>query len=312
MEINGELVRKFRKKLGMTQEKFAKKIGVSEKTISRIENNDYKSDDYNLSIWKFTRMMELVGIPDSDFWVLYLTTEEYEGYKIYKKVQRFIDQDRIEESIHLLEELSKNPIAENSIVNQSIKHMKIIAEIAFNDATGVEVYYEEILRRLYTLLSVDYLQESKLLTQPLTQSELKILNHTAVIFYHKGDIKRSITLLESLYNRKGKFQMSEEDHAKMLPVIMANLANYLLKDEQFDKSLELATKALKLCKESKELWSIPDILLTMARLHKFNEDLEEKYTQVALQAYYSAKAMGRELLAKEVYDDFKNLIEQQF
>lgn len=307
MKINGEIVRKIRKRLGMTQAEFAEKLDVSEKTISRIENNNYKSGEYGLSISKFAKMLELAGIPDSEFWLLYLTTEEYEGYKTYKKVQRFFDQDRMEESVLLLEELEKNPITENPIVKQSIEHMKIVVETTFNDTPVAEIDHVGVLRKLYKLLGVSYLQEARLLSEPLTQTEIKILNHIGIILYWKGEQARAMRLYESLYKARDRFQFSEEDDNKILPVIMVNLATYLMRNGKYNESLELATSALKFCKDSEELWSLPTVLRLTATLSKEMGKPIEEYKPTVLQAYYSAKAIGRELLAKGIYDEFSDL-----
>jgi len=100
--VNVELIKRLRSEMNISQENMAEKLHKSIRQYQRIENGEKP-----INIWEFTTMMELVGYPTSDLWLLYLETEEYEGYKLYKKTQKFFDIDRNEESIIMLAELEK-------------------------------------------------------------------------------------------------------------------------------------------------------------------------------------------------------------
>jgi len=182
MELNGNLFRKLRNEMGLTQRECAEKLFTDQRTISRIEKGET-----SLTIWKFVAYAELLGIPSSDFWLLYLDTKEYEGYKLYKSVKRFLDQDRIEESREMLSKLENNPITEIPLIDLSIKYMRIVAD-NFSEVEYDDIVLDEILIKLNGLLINPIFDEASIPTSPLTHTVIKIINHIAVtIFFKKRD-----------------------------------------------------------------------------------------------------------------------------
>lgn len=297
MNINGKMLKKIRNEMGMNQVKFAEVLHIEQRTLSRLENNER-----GMSIWEFVNFMEMLGMSSSDFWMLYLDTEEYEGYRLYKKVRRFLDQDRMEESKLLLSDLEKSSIAKNEFVKQSISHMRIIVDNYYDREAGEEVDLEETLRNLYGLLKIDDFDESKLMTRPLNLTELNILNHIAAVYFFMNNNSRAIEVLQALYERRGLFQITEEDNVKSWPLIVTNLSSFLIAEARYDESLELLNEALEFCRESEEMWLIPDVLLNMAKVYKLLEEDVDVYKPLLVRAYHCAHAIGRNLLTEEIRD----------
>jgi len=172
MKVNGDTLRKIRINLGLSQAKLAERLFMSEKQISRIERNETQ-----LNIWQFTSYMEILGLPASDFWLLYLETDEYEHYRMYKEVEQLIDQENIEESKVLLENLKQHSIANNPFVRQSIAHMDIIVsdfeKIQAKDFKDIDVTIQQLIIALNIKnFSIENISEYK-----LTHVDLKIINH---------------------------------------------------------------------------------------------------------------------------------------
>jgi len=192
MTINGEIIRTIRKNLGLSQESFAEKIDISSRQVSRIENNET-----TLELWSFIKIAELLHLDSSDFWLLYLTTEEYEGYRKFKKLQRYFNQDRMEESIKMLNEIENNPISKVSHVEQTIKHMRIMVDYLKSD-----IGYKERLFRLYKIISVPNFEEQNIEIYQLNQNDMKILNHIAVIYCNNNQLSRGMHIFDNPFLRR--------------------------------------------------------------------------------------------------------------
>ena len=295
MKVNGALIRKMRNDLGLTQELFSEKLSLSQRQVSRIENGESE-----LTIFQFIAIMDLLNLPTSDFWLLYLDTEEYGGYRLYKKVKKYFDEDRIEKSLVLLNELENNLISLNPHIAKSIKHMRIIANSIFVGKDDVSTSNNEILKELYELLDIPNFDNSKITEYRLNNTELKILSHIASRHFLMDEADTAIKILESLYHGINRFKLSEEDYARALPLILINLSNFSMVKADYKVALSYANDALTFCRESEEFWLLPNILLTIADCQKLMGEEANNYSSLLHEAYYCARAMGRYSLGAEI------------
>jgi len=294
MDVNIELIKRMRKDLGLTQSEIAEKLFMHERQFQKIEKGQQKTN-----IWQFKSMMEMLGVSTSDFWLLYLDTQQYEGYRLYKKVQKFFDEDRIEESVELLELLEQHPIADIPVVKQSILHMRITVDFHFNLKDSNEFDYELVITRLKEALGRK-INLCEIDNYVLTDTDIKILNHIAVIYSENKSYKIAVRILKDILKSKSKFRTSSENNDKLLIAIKTNLSSILLENGRHQEARNYAEEALAMAIENADAWMIPNLLIIKALCYKYLKNKENEINLLLTRAYHTANAIGRKLYAKRI------------
>ena len=303
MNVNNELVKNLRTSMKMTQAKIAQKLYMDERTYRRIENGETKID-----IWKFNSFCEILGLPYTDYWLLFLETNEYNDYVLYKKVQKLFDEERVDESISMLTQLEKSSLGKNPFTRKSIEHMRLLVDLYYTN-TKDRYDYDKVLFELYRVLNIKNFNENEIQRYQLTNTEVKILNHIAAVYWSKNERVKTIKILKSIIEASDNFKMSEEAKAKRLPVIMCNLGRYLIDTKEYDESIDYLEEAIKYCCESSDHNLVPQILLNLAQCHyKLKKD-EQKHIDIVKRAYYSALAIGRLKLALRIKEKSKKIFD---
>lgn len=103
MKINvGDAIKKLRQEVGLTQEEMAESLFVDRRQISRFENGDFK-----MNAWQLMSILQLLGQPSDDFWLFFLDSEDYEGYRAYRKLKNDLRNENHDEAAKSLELLKK-------------------------------------------------------------------------------------------------------------------------------------------------------------------------------------------------------------
>ena len=244
-------------------------------------------------------MLDVLGIPESDYWLLYLDDEEYQEYRLYKKALKMFDEDRVEETMKILDQLVNGKLSVNPLLTKSIKHMKLTADFYFDKNS--EKNYDLILEKLFELLDIPDFEIDMIPNKVFNSAELKILNHIAGVYSAKGNRKEAINIFRKIYNNLDNFKITVEDYNKIVPLILTNLSKSLLIDKKLDEAKIFAVKALRESKKNEVYWLVPTILSILAEISKMQFDNVEIYAKLLTEAYYCAKAIGRINLARHIY-----------
>jgi len=164
MDYDGRIIKKVRQELGLNQAELAELVFLSEDQLSRIERGKVRAD-----IWLLMKILELKGEPSDDFWMLYLDSDDYDGYLLYRRLRRSLRDDKLDEAGELLEKLEKSPVSEKGFIKQTIEWAKLRL-----DAT---LSFEDKLAGFYRALKMPKpnFDESKLAEYRLTYQEIRIL-----------------------------------------------------------------------------------------------------------------------------------------
>jgi len=90
---------------------------------------------------------------------------------------------------------------------------------------------------------------------------------------------------------------------------MLNLSGFLIADEKYEEGVKIAEETLKICRESEELWLIPNVLLNMAKGYKALRMASNKYTPLLIRSYHCANAIGRKVMAEKIKNEAKATFE---
>lgn len=290
MKFNiGKLIKQIRKNLGMSQEELAHKLHMDQRTLSRIERGEKKLD-----ILEFMSMMELLGLPSENFWLLYLESEEYEGYKIYRHLKRLMGDNLVDEAMDTLTQLEKNSISQKSIMQQYILFAKI--------ALDKEMTHQDAISGLQKAIEMSILDFSsdKIANYHLTHVEINIITEMANRHDDFGDFDKALKILKDLVDNRENFKASEEGKAIFLPPLIFNLCNLLLKAEMYNQSLKYCNLAIEASRKYNNPRILPQAIYNLAKCMKMTGEEKRIYEILLIRAFNCAHALGKSHVAKMI------------
>ena len=110
---SADIIKSMRKEMGLSQEEMAEQLFISVRQLARIE-----SGEAGMDVWQFITTLELLGSPTEDFWLLYLDSGEYAGYRDYKRLKRQISNDDWSEVKNAIADIEKSMLIKQPTVKQ--------------------------------------------------------------------------------------------------------------------------------------------------------------------------------------------------
>jgi len=302
MKINSsEIIKKMRKDMGISQEVLAEQLYISPRQVQRIE-----SGEAGIDIWQFMSMLELLGQPTEDFWILYLDTKEYDDYRMYRRIKRLIHARDFSEVRDILPEFEEGLLSKQPFIRQFIAYVKVKVDKEIPPKQAIEKLYEAIH------MSKPDFDESKVSEYRLTYNEISTLIELASRLFDMGEKDRAIALKYAMIESRGSLRASEEDMIKILPALMSNLSTMLGISGRYKECLKVCERAVEICREYRNYHFIPVVLHNMASALKDLGEEEQIYKPHLVRAYHCAYAMGQieiaRLLKKDAEEDFGIMI----
>jgi len=289
---SNELLKNMRNEIGISQAEMAEHLHVSERHLQRVE-----SGKASIDIWQFMAMLEILGQPTEDFWLLYLDTKEYEEYRIYRRIKRLLQDREYEKIREILPKFEEGLLSEQFFIRQFIARVKLVMD--------KDTPHEQILEKLYEAIKMSKpdFAESKIVEYRLTYNEVGIIIEIAGRFAKIGNRDKSIELTKALVENRENLRASDEDKAALLPALLSNLSTMLGKAGRYKESLKICEKALEVCREYHRFRFIPNILHNIASGHKCLGEEEQIYKPHLIRAYHCAYAMGYNDVALRIKED---------
>ena len=292
MKINGALVKKVRLDMGVSQEILAEQLGLSPRQIQRIE-----AGDTNIDMWQFISVLELLGHPTEDFWLLYLEADEYEEYRTYKYIKRLLRDRKLTEAKGILLKFEESLLSRQSFIRQFITQAKIKVDKEMPNEKAVE----KLLEAMY--MSKPDFDESKISEYRLTYNEISIIIEITGRLSFMDEIGRAIALIEAVIESRKSSRTSEEDRAALFPALMSNLSTMLGNVGRYKESLKVCHEAIEICREYNNLRLVPIILHNIASGHYALGEEEQIYKPYLVRAYHCAYAIGSNKTASAIKKD---------
>jgi len=293
MKVSGkELIKQIRNDMGLSQREMAERLQISPRQLSRIEKGESDID-----LWQFMALAEALGLPSADFWLLYLETNEYDDYRTYHKIRRFLRNNMLDEAKGLLTKFEESSLSDHPFIRQFVAYAKVTVDR--------EIPYEQAIDELYKAmhLSRPNFDVNKISEYRMTYNEINIAIGIAHRYSLTGELEKSIAITESIIESRESIRATEDDKAALFPTLMYNLSNQYGKVGKYKESLKYCYSALEVCREYNNLRLVPRILKNMASGYKLLGEEEQIYRTHLIRAYHCAFAIGDTAFANKLKEN---------
>lgn len=305
----GDVIRKRRKELKLSQEKLAEGI-CDHVTISRLENG-VQAPSHRI----VTRLMERLDLP-SDKYIAYLSQDELALEYLYKEINSLTylyekasasEKADLRESclalIDKLQTLSGNDICARQLIART--------ELFLNTSTKPFSPSEErrqlteILRMTNPNFSIHNLSVGL-----YTECDIVTINQIAVTYVNEKDLITATLIWKQLYEY-AKIHFKHRARSCHLNLIIHNLCQVLIGIGSYQEANQLAKEGYDFCLKYGCYQSLPGILGAMAESSHFlgnDEDSKEIY----IQTYYLCKTLKQTSTLSAVCSDAKKYLNLTF
>ena len=279
---SAEIIKTMRKEMGLSQEEMAEQLFISVRQLARIE-----AGEVGMDVWQFITTLELLGNPTEDFWLLYLDSAEYAGYRDYKRLKRQLANDDWSEAKKIVADFEENMLMKQPMVKQFISYVKTSLEMTEASAESVDA-----LRKVM-LMSKPNFDESKISEYRMSYNEIHIALSMTGCLSAMGEHDKAASMVQAMINVRKNSKISEEDKAVTFPSLYLTLSHMLKNAGKYKEALSACSKAVDVCREYNNLRRIPEMLFCMADCyHKLGEEEHIVKTQL-VRAYHVAYGIGR-------------------
>lgn len=278
----GEVIRRSRESLGMTQEQLAEGICTPE-TLSRIENGKRTPNRAN-----FRALMERLEKCGEKYFP-YIRVGDYARMEMWQKILRMDRAHRFEEVLAELEEFEEALDLDDYVNRQAVMRMRALCN--YN------------LGKISAKRSREMLAEALKLTVPswdgrtvpegvFTRTECALFCNIAVLYMNEGRLDEALDLMRQMQQYFRTTRIDERERRYSEGLLMSNLARCLGRKGETKEALEIAReeteKYLKFDMADRLHGSLYNMAYQMEVQHKSPEACKEKLVQ----AYYVAEFTG--------------------
>ena len=295
----GSIIKNLRKDMGISQEELAKRLSMSQRQLSRVENGEAELD------WlEFTLAFQaLLGLFNTDFWIMYLDYDEFLGYRQYQSIREHIKNGLSQEARAALTSLEQSPLVKQPFMAQFVLAMGFILD---------EMDDESRKRGLYEALSMSIadFDISKIDSYAFNYNEVLIINELALVHSRTGSLGLAIDMLYSICNgaKAKRLRVSKTDEKLLYPMPMVNLYRLLILEGRYGEAASICETALESGLNVTNLRFHPESTYALALCLKHMGKPQDDYLPLLRRAYHGACGLGQNELAKEVKEAYNEAI----
>lgn len=301
----GELIKKRRKELHLTQEQLAE--GICEAvTISRIENG-YQTPSHH----RLLALLQRLDLPEDKCYML-VSKNEMEISDLQTEI---ISSNVLRDSVRGLEkiqELEKIAEPDDALIRQFILRSKVLLG-KLESGQVVPYEFEEKLKMLFDAI---YMTAPNFDIEAIYEGlysldELKVINQIALVYSDSGQHKKAIDIYYQLLKYVKKHFQNILQSNGVLPLISLNYARELDLVGRYEEAVEIAEAGWKACVQYGQYSCLPSIIAIIAECYHFlNQD--EKSMYYYKQAYYLLRAIDKQHGAESIKAEIQEYFGDQF
>lgn len=213
----GEVIRRTRESMGITQEKLSDGI-CSVENLSRIETGKVRPNRNT-----FEKLMERLG-KSGEKYLPFVHGEDMETHILRGKISNLIGNCRYEEVEDLLDTLEEKLDMNDSVNKQYILRVKTLANYRLKKITGKEA--RENLERALRYTLPEY-KDGILPNRILTRIEIFTYCNIAVSYAEEENLEKAILMLRQIEKYFQKEKIDSQERAISEVMALSNLAKCL-------------------------------------------------------------------------------------
>lgn len=271
----GEVIRRNRKALGITQEELADGI-CTPGGLSRIENGNREP-----SHAKFVALMQRLGQWD-DSYDLFVGDTYFDIADLQNEIRNCVAQRNFGKAQDLLiqyeEKIGEEP------VERMYKQFLLLEKLICADQGVIKKEHIDDLQQILRITVPDYGQR-KLHQLLINNQEIMIINNIAVAYAENGMRPRAIVMLQELDDLlKDRFMNCRERMYLRAPILL-NLIKYLGLEERYTEGLRLADRTIKELTAYGKTLFVPEIhfdiawMLLQVDQTKYHQQILDEFLQ---------------------------------
>ncbi len=301
----GDLVKKRRKELGLTQEQLCE--GICEPlTISRLENGKQTPSMNTLRV-----ILQRLGMPEHKYYAL---TSQHES-QIADLQTEIISSNTLKDrkrGLQALSELEEIADPDDHLLQQFILRSKALLGKE-EDGKIVPYPLEEELEILFQAIrltapkfDIDAIYEGL-----YSMDEVKVINQIACVYSDLKQRKKAVDIYDQLLQYIEKHFQNILQSGGLLPLVSYNYARELDLVGRYEEAIEIAETGWKACVQYEQYHTLPSTVALIAECcHFLGKD--EKSKDYYKQAYYLSKAIDRNDCLHTVVKEVKEYFGDEF
>lgn len=251
----GERIRSSRLRYQMTQEELAYGI-CSTSTLSKIEHGIQSP---NMQVYE-ALLQKLGESLDSN--EIVTNEQEIQNLKIYRQFVYCIIQDNMEKANNLIHNF-ETMLWQNRSSNEQLFLYMICVWNSKNKKDPFLV--AEQLEAALRLSMPTYSGNLPDISRRITFHEINILNVLAIQYLKMGERTTTLSYLQWMKEYFEKYDVSENQKARIYPMVLCNYADILTANGYFEQSLKIAEIGKKICMKHENLIMLPFLISSAAR-----------------------------------------------
>ena len=275
----GEVIKRTRQSLGMTQETLSDGI-CSVETLSRIENGKHVPSRSN-----FQALMERMG-KCGERYLPFIRSDDMELLEEWRDIERTYLKRKYQEVEVMLDMFEHRIDVKNPINFQQIIRMR-----AINDYERGKINEREKRKKLFDALrcTMPNCKERDFAFNTLSRCEIRILCNIGASYAEEGDLEQAIVLFRKLeqYFSNTVIDRTERNISEIM--LISNLSQTLGRNGDTKEALEMGERGIERCLQAGEGTVLALFLYNVGFEMELLQMEEEYCKERLLQAYYIAE-----------------------
>jgi transcriptional regulator with XRE-family HTH domain len=289
----GDHIAHLRKQSGMTQETVAERLDSSVSAISRIERGERMT-----TLSNYRAMFELFGMPLDDALTILLDGGHY-GDDTYNRLRIAIRDEDPGKMREVLDQVDEGKLAGSGMLRQLYQYAGILLGPAL-DVHSTVARLVEILRITNTDFDLGRIAEYR-----LRFDELMIINEIGRHYMYAGEFEKAAKVFQDAMASLDRFCLNERLKCEVYSGLLYNLSSCYGGLGRHKEAEQVCQKARKLDARFGSFGTLPYLLNNIGEARRQLGDLPGAL-EMAVQAYYTALAMGKTEDAGQIKIDAKD------
>ncbi len=295
----GEVIKRTRESLGMTQEELSEGICTPE-TLSRIETGKRTPNRAN-----FRALMERMG-KCGEKYCPHIHAESYERMEEWERILRLDQAHRFEDALMELDEFEEKIDLDDRVNRQAVMRLRALCEYHLGKIDVPE--YRERLTQSLKITRPDWDGEH-LPAGVFTRTECFLFCNIAVSYMYEENLDTALKLMRQMQDYFAATKIDETERRVSEGLLLSNMGQCLGRMGRTEEALKVAAEEARKYLEHYAAGRLPGTLYNCAYQmevqHMSQEDCKEKLVQ----AYYMAEFVGddreKEHIKKHFSEQYK-------